>query len=333
MHMADALISPEVGGVLWVVSATTAVYAARKIAKDKDSKIVPLMGVVGAFIFAAQMINFSIPLTGSSGHIGGGLLLAILIGPHAAFLTMFSILGVQALFFADGGLLALGCNIFNMAFISCYFVYPFIYKPLMERIPKMRFAVTVFAAVIGLQLGAFGVVVQTLVSGISALPFSKFVILMQPIHLAIGFVEGIATALVLEFVYKAAPGYFKANGVAVGKTIPKLVVAFAVMAVVCGGFISYLASSHPDGLEWSIGKTAGTQELEAGSSNIFATASDIQGKSAFLPDYSFSEGSTIGEKLGSLGTGFSGLVGAAIVILLAGGTGIFLIRGRRSEKP
>lgn len=102
--MADALISPEVGGVLWVVSAAAAVYAAKKIAKDKDSKIIPLMGVIGAFIFAAQMINFSIPLTGSSGHIGGGLLLSILIGPHAAFLTLFSVLGVQALFFADGGI-------------------------------------------------------------------------------------------------------------------------------------------------------------------------------------------------------------------------------------
>ena len=74
------------------------------------------MGVLGAFIFAAQMINFTIPATGSSGHLGGGLILTILLGPYAAFLTIASVLMVQALFFADGGLLALGCNIFNLGF-------------------------------------------------------------------------------------------------------------------------------------------------------------------------------------------------------------------------
>lgn len=195
----------------------------------------------------------------------------------------------------------------------------------------MRFAVTVFAAVLGLQLGAFGVVAETLFSGISALPFYKFFILMQPIHLAIGLVEGIPTALVLEFVYKAAPDYFKANVPAKGRTIPKLVISFAVMAIVCGGLISYLASSHPDGLEWAIGKTAGSDELVAMDSKIIATASDIQNKSAFLPDYSFSESSVFGEKIGLFGTGFSGIIGGGIVLLLAGGTGFFLLRGRRGE--
>ena len=90
--------------------------------------IVPLMGVLGAFIFAAQMLNFTIPATGSSGHLGGGMILAILLGPYAAFLVMASVLTVQALFFADGGLLALGCNIFNLGFFPCFIAYPFIYK-------------------------------------------------------------------------------------------------------------------------------------------------------------------------------------------------------------
>ncbi len=80
--------------------------------------MIPLMGVLGAFIFAAQMINFTIPGTGSSGHLGGGMILAILLGPHAAFLVMASVLTVQALFFADGGLLALGCNIWNLGVLS-----------------------------------------------------------------------------------------------------------------------------------------------------------------------------------------------------------------------
>ena len=86
------------------------------------------MGVVGAFVFAAQMINFSIPGTGSSGHITGGVLLAAILGPEAGFLSLVSILIVQCLFFGDGGLLALGCNIINMVFFSCFIGYKFIKK-------------------------------------------------------------------------------------------------------------------------------------------------------------------------------------------------------------
>jgi len=116
--MADALISPAVGGTMWAVTAGAALYSAHKLQKEQDDKKVPLMGVMGAFIFAAQMINFSIPGTGSSGHLGGGLLLAIMLGPYAGFITMASILTIQALFFADGGLLALGCNVFNTNFTT-----------------------------------------------------------------------------------------------------------------------------------------------------------------------------------------------------------------------
>src|SRR5512136_1061958 len=130
MHMADALLSPAVGGTMWAVSAGTIAYCSKKVRDEFDERNVPLMGVLGAFIFAAQMINFTIPATGSSGHLGGGLILSILLGPHAAFLTIASVLVVQALFFADGGLLALGCNIFNLGFIPAFIVFPFIYKKL-----------------------------------------------------------------------------------------------------------------------------------------------------------------------------------------------------------
>jgi cobalt/nickel transport system permease protein len=105
MHMADALISPAVGGTLWAATAGLIGYSSRKVQQDIDDRRIPLMGVLGAFIFAAQMINFTIPGTGSSGHLGGGMILAILLGPAAAFLTLASVLTVQALFFADGGLL------------------------------------------------------------------------------------------------------------------------------------------------------------------------------------------------------------------------------------
>ena len=133
MHMADALLSPAVGGGMWVVTAGLIGTSSRKVRLTFQEKKIPLMGVAGAFVFAAQMINFTIPATGSSGHLGGGLLLAILLGPPAAFMTIASVLTVQALFFADGGLLALGCNIFNLGFFPCFVAYPWIYRPLVGR--------------------------------------------------------------------------------------------------------------------------------------------------------------------------------------------------------
>ena len=121
------------------------------------------MGVLGAFIFAAQMINFTIPATGSSGHLAGGMILAILLGPYAAFLTIASVITVQALFFADGGLLALGCNIINMGGFACFIAYPLIYKKIAGARPtKGRILLgALVASILALQMGAFGVVLET----------------------------------------------------------------------------------------------------------------------------------------------------------------------------
>src|SRR5512134_3710619 len=128
MHMADALLSPAVGGTLWGATTVTVAFCSKRVRERADERSIPLIGVLGAFIFAAQMINFTIPGTGSSGHLGGGLLLAALLGSHAAFLAIASVLVVQALFFADGGLLALGCNVFNLGFFPALVAYPYIYR-------------------------------------------------------------------------------------------------------------------------------------------------------------------------------------------------------------
>ena len=92
MHMADALISPAVGGTAWAAAAGLIGYSSRKLRNGLDDRSIPLMAVMGAFIFAAQMVNFTIPATGSSGHLGGGLILAILLGPYAGFLSLASVL-------------------------------------------------------------------------------------------------------------------------------------------------------------------------------------------------------------------------------------------------
>lgn len=111
MHMADSLLSPAVAGTMDVASGLMAGYSIHKLKKEENlNKKIPTMGVMGAFVFATQMVNFTIPGTGSSGHLCGGLLLTSILGPYAGFISMIGVLLIQALFFTDGGLLALGAN-------------------------------------------------------------------------------------------------------------------------------------------------------------------------------------------------------------------------------
>lgn len=339
MHMADALLSPAVGGTMWAVTAGVTAYSAKKLKESGDDPKVPLMGVLGAFIFAAQMINISIPATGSSGHIGGGMILAILLGPYAAFIVLASVLSVQALFFADGGLLALGCNVFNLAFFPCFLAYPLIYRPIAGRNPSNLkiLAGSVVSVVAALQLGAFSVVLETLASGITDLPFKTFLLLMQPIHLAIGLVEGVITAAVVSYVWKARPEVIEAvQGVAPSGAVSlkKVIVFFVAAAVITGGILSWFASSFPDGLEWAIEKTSGQEELEAPKGGIHSALALLQERFSFLPDYGFrepeaadegeAEGAAQGQSVIDPGTSVSGLVGGAIVFLLSAGVGLIL---------
>jgi len=343
MHMADALLSPAVGGVMLAATAGIAAYSIKKVQNDPDPKKVPLMGVMGAFVFAAQMVNFSIPGTGSSGHLGGGLLLAILLGPYAGFLTMASILIIQALFFADGGLLALGSNIFNLGFFTCFLAYPLIYKKIVgkEHSSKRILLASMVAAVVGLQLGAFGVVLETFFSGKTELPFGTFVLLMQPIHLAIGIVEGLVTAAVISFVWKARPEILEKaalNQTLGNLSIKKVMIGLAAIAVFTGAVLSWFASSHPDGLEWSMFRTSGKEELETVNAAHEKLAA-VQGKTAFLPDYNFIKSERVapaGEPTEdkwpavSAGTSLSGLVGGAMTLLLAAFMGLMInIRKRK----
>lgn len=325
MHMADALISTAVGGSMILASAVVGGYSIKKIDSDMDEKKIPLMGVMGAFVFAAQMINFTIPGTGSSGHIGGGILLAALLGPYAGFLTMAAILLIQALFFGDGGLLAYGCNVFNMGFYTCFIGYPFIYKKFIKNgiNSKRLFGGSLLAVVIALQMGAFSVVIQTFLSGKTELPFTTFVLLMQPIHLAIGVVEGLITAAVLTFVWKSRPEILErsANGEAFGDlNMRKVLSGLLIAVVIVGGCISWFASGNPDGLEWSMEKTAGTTELES-DEKVHEALAGVQEKTVFLPDYGFKASTDEVEATEdevwpavSAGTSVSGILGGAITL-------------------
>lgn len=329
MHMADALLSPAVGASIWAGSMVVIGYSSRKLKENIDNKTIPLMGVMGAFIFAAQMINFTIPGTGSSGHLGGGMILAAILGPYAAFLVMASVLTVQALFFADGGLLALGCNIWNLGIYPCFVVYPLIYKPIAgdgKNTRRLSLAAIV-SALFALQLGAFSVVLETLLSGKSELPFGTFVLLMQPVHLAIGLVEGIVTAGIINYVKKARPEILQSSAssrpLETGISVKNVLVVFAILAVMTGGVLSWFASTHPDGLEWSIEKVTGRGTLAEQMQGINPALKEIQKQTAFLPDYNFKSAAKEEAKGNEVtawpdihaGTSASGIIGGGIVLM------------------
>ncbi len=332
MHMADALLSPAVGAGVWAATAAIIASCSLRLKGELDDRKVPLMGVLGAFVFAAQMINFTIPATGSSGHLGGGLLLAILLGPHAAFLTIASVLVVQALFFADGGILALGCNIMNLGFFPAFVAYPLIYRKIAGpgSEPVRLSLAAILAAVFGLQLGALAVVLQTTASGISALPFSSFLLLMQPIHLAIGIGEGLVTAAVVAFVHKARPEILQAGPLASprpGLPFSRLLLSFGLAALFLGGVVSWFASEQPDGLEWAIARVTGGEALAGQADGLHGVLAGVQERLSFLPDYSFA-GRQAGEAAGeaALGASLSGGVGAMLSLLLVGLLGLILRR-------
>lgn len=306
MHMADALITPLVGGTMWVASTGMMAYSSRKLKVEINTDKIPLMGVLGAFAFAAQMINFTIPGTGASGHIGGGMLLAILLGPYAGFLAISAVLMIQALFFADGGLLALGCNMFNLGVFTAFIAYPFIYQPLSHKGKNLQNVGIVLATVIGLQLGSLGVVAQTMLSGQSMLPLREFLLLMQPIHLAIGLVEGVMTVAVIGFVRQHRPELLEVSH----RVYRRLIITLGVMTLVLGAGLSLLASGNPDGLEWAVEKAGGSEAL------FESFASPV----AFLPDYQY--------------TSLSGIVGGGItlVMLLAVGFGLNLWKKHKAHE-
>lgn len=315
MHMADALISPAVGGAMFVVSASSLALASKKIGTQDDavSKI-PLMAVTGALVFSAQMINFAVPGTGSSGHLGGGVLLAALLGPWGGFLSMSVILLVQALFFADGGILAYGCNLFNLGLVPCFLIYPLIFRPLASRGSAAAiFWAAFISSIAALQIGSLFVVLQTLLSGRTQLPWGVFLSFMQPIHLVIGLVEGAATGSILSFIYAQKPQMLYCGEIREikelkeTKNFKKPLLALFSAALLLGGVVSLAASEYPDGLEWSISKAA-TGEVSA-SGKIFGAFAAFQEKFSPMPDYNFVSGSS------KIGTSTAGLAGSLITLV------------------
>ena len=299
MHMSDALVSPAVFGATSAMAATLIVVATRRVSRptsERDRRLIPLMGVMGALVFAAQMLNFTIPATGSSGHIVGGILLAAVLGPWAGFLTLTSVLVVQCLLFADGGLMTLGCNILNMAALSCLVAYPLIFKPLVRRLhsPARWSAASIASSIAALTMGALAVTTETELSGITALPYGRFLAFMLPIHLLIGLGEGLATAAVIATLRRYRADLLVDATEHTTRPRTKFVAAAVVVALVLASIAGTVASSHPDGLEWSIARTTEGVEIAESSTSLHHNAEHLQHATALLPDYEASLSGLVG---------------------------------------
>ena len=267
MHLGNGIICPVTGIPMLAIAGVSAIWALKKARKDFKRENIPQAAALTAFVFALQMINFTIPSTGSSGHIIGAVLLAALLGPYAAFLAICAILTVQAVFFADGGLMALGCNIFNMGFLACFVVYPLVYKPLVNN---KKYALGAFlSSVAALQLGSIAVIAEAYLSGSITSNLASFAALMQGIHLAIGAAERLFTAAVVYAVMNTK----------IRQSI--LTSVFAISSLVIGAFLAQYASQKPDGLEWSLIKMSDSMVMQT-QGVLYSVSEAIQAKTAVL---------------------------------------------------
>jgi cobalt/nickel transport system permease protein len=206
MHMSDGLVNAPTAagfGLVAIVGLAIAVHRARV---DLDDRTAPMAGLVTAFVFAVQMINFPI-LPGASGHLLGGALVAILVGPWVGSLCIAIVLAVQALLFADGGLTALGTNIVNMALVGVFagHVVATVLRPFARRSRKGLVATAFVAALVNTVVAALAFVLEYAIGGAGGASLGTVIALMLGLHVLIGIGEGIITAATVGAVAAARP--------------------------------------------------------------------------------------------------------------------------------
>ena len=244
MHIPDGFLSVLVSLALWAVSIGAVAYALRRVGRDLGERQVPMMGVLAAAIFAGQMLNFSVA-GGTSGHLMGAAIVTILLGPWAGMLVLTCVASIQALIFQDGGLLALGANIFNMGVVGVAVSY-MAYRSVQKLAGGRRwglFAGGFIAAWLSIEIAALGVGLQLALSGTS--PANIAIPAMGGIHALIGVGEGLITVGALALVYAARRDLLQA-----GRAQPAGGVVWALGLLIALGLAvaSPLASRHPDGL-------------------------------------------------------------------------------------
>jgi cobalt/nickel transport system permease protein len=243
MHIPDGFLSLPVALFFWGVAILLILLAVRHTRGELDERQIPLMGVMAAFIFAAQMINFPVA-GGTSGHLLGGVLAAIILGPWAGMLVMTSVIGVQALLFQDGGLLVMGANIFNMGLLTALIGYG-LYRAVASRDKPLRLAAAGFAAWLSVVTGALFTSLQIWLSGSALL--TVILPAMLSVHILIGIGEALITVAALAFILQTRPDLISAKQSQEQGRRGWIVVGILTSLAVL--LLAPIASSNPDGLE------------------------------------------------------------------------------------
>jgi cobalt/nickel transport system permease protein len=307
MHLPDGFLSTLVSVVFWAFSSIALTVSLKRVSKDLGERQVPLMGVLAAAIFAGQMLNFSVT-GGTSGHLLGAALATILLGPWAAVIVMTSVVSIQALIFQDGGLLALGANIFNMAIVGVFVSY-FVHTSVQKLARGRSWGIFVGGAVAAwasIVIASLAAALQLALSGTS--PANIAVPAMGGIHMIIGIGEELITVGALVFLYAARRDLFR-----IGEAAPKggkaiWIGGLAIAAILA--VLSPLASAHPDGLEWVAEQKGFLDAARAPLYNL-------------IPDYTFP---------GISNTALATIVAGILGMLLVFGVALGVAYMRRSKK-
>src|SRR5688572_16108733 len=293
LHIPDGFLSLVISIICWVITVLTLSIAISKTNKALGEKQVPLMGILAAFTFAAQMINFPVA-GGTSGHLLGGALAAIVLGPWAGMLVMTAVIAVQALLIQDGGLLVMGANILNMGLITAAIGYG-LYRGVLGGSRSTKLAVAGVAAWLSVMAGALATALQLWLSGTSDL--QTVTLTMLGVHALIGIGEALITVAALAFVLQTRPDLVGEGSVSArggrGWVLAGVIISLMVV------LLSPFASANPDGLE-RVATDLGF--INKGQSAVYN----------ILPDYTLP---VLGQT--PLSTIMAGVIGMLVVLALA----------------
>jgi cobalt/nickel transport system permease protein len=305
LHIPDGFLSLTVAITCWLITVATLSIAIRRTNKSLGERQIPLMGVMAAFIFAAQMINFPVA-GGTSGHLLGGALAAILLGPWAAMLVMTAVIAVQGLLFQDGGLIVMGANILNMGLLTAAIGYG-LYRSVLGQSRVVKLSVAGLAAWLSVMAGALGTAMQLWLSGTAKLQI--VVPAMLGVHALIGIGEAFITVTALAFIQQTRPDLMGEASPSAQGGRGWIVTGIIVTLVVI--LLSPLASIYPDGLE-----------RVAGNLGFIHTGQPAPYE--IIPNYTL-------PILGGtpLSTIVAGAIGVIVVVIIVGATAIGL---RKKDK-
>lgn len=304
LHIPDGFLTIVVSLIFWLITIVMVGLAVSKTNRSLGEKQIPIMGVMAAFIFAAQMLNFPIA-GGTSGHFLGGALAAIVLGPWAGILVMTAVVGIQALLFQDGGLLVMGANIFNMGILTAVIGYG-LYRLVIHQKRGIRLAVAGGGAWIATMAAALIASLQLWLSGTTRLEI--VLPAMLGVHALIGLGEALITVAALAYIEQTRPDILDLNKPS-GEGGRGWIVSGVIISLLAV-LISPLASGNPDGLE----KVA---------SDLGFLGRGLDAPYQILPDYSIP---FLGDT--ALSTIMAGVVGATVLIGLV----VLLGRNLRRQK-